>query len=101
GGGRVWLSVADTGVGIPPESLPHVFERFFRVPGQSKEGGTGLGLAIVREVVAAHGGEVTCESAPGRGTVFRLTLPAAVTSTGASAPGRGEGGALPTSPARP
>jgi two-component system, NtrC family, sensor histidine kinase KinB len=76
GEGRVRLSVTDTGEGIPPEHLPHVFERFFRVPGQSRGQGTGLGLAIVREVVHAHGGEVACDSAPGRGTTFRLTLPA-------------------------
>jgi signal transduction histidine kinase/HAMP domain-containing protein len=74
---RVILSVADTGVGIPPEHLPHVFERFFRIPGQSQEGGTGLGLAIVREIVAAHEGTITCESRPGAGTVFRISLPAA------------------------
>jgi signal transduction histidine kinase len=71
----VWLSVSDTGIGIPPAHLPHVFERFFRVPGQSRGGGTGLGLAIVREVVHAHGGTITCESAPGKGTTFRITLP--------------------------
>ncbi|HJZ89329.1 MAG TPA: ATP-binding protein [Gemmataceae bacterium] len=74
--GRVTLSVADTGVGIPAEHLPHVFDKFFRVPGRSTEGGTGLGLAIVKEVVEAHRGEVTCASAPGQGTVFRITLPA-------------------------
>src|SRR5262249_49380430 len=74
--GRVTLSVADTGVGIPPEPLPHVFDKFFRVPGQTTEGGTGLGLAIVKEVAEAHRGEVTCASTPGLGTVFRITLPA-------------------------
>jgi signal transduction histidine kinase len=73
--GRVTLAVADTGVGIPPEHLPHVFERFFRIPGRGS-GGTGLGLAIVREIVTAHGGTVTCESRPGEGTVFRIRLPA-------------------------
>jgi PAS domain S-box-containing protein len=76
GGGRVRLSIADTGVGIPPEYLPHVFDRFFRVPGQSDERGTGLGLAIVKQVVEAHGGTVACDSQPGRGTTFSLTLPA-------------------------
>lgn len=76
-GDSVTLSVGDTGVGIPPECLPHVFEKFFRVPGQSKGVGTGLGLAIVQEIVAAHGGTITCESAPGKGTVFRMTLPVA------------------------
>jgi signal transduction histidine kinase len=74
--GRVVLTVADTGVGIPPEYLPHVFDRFLRIPGQSSESSTGLGLAIVKEVVTAHGGEVTCESTPGKGATFRVTLPA-------------------------
>jgi NtrC-family two-component system sensor histidine kinase KinB len=75
--GRVELSVRDTGVGIPAEYLPRVFDKFFRVPGQSKGDGTGLGLAIVREVVTAHGGDITCESRPGEGTTFRLSLPTA------------------------
>jgi signal transduction histidine kinase len=73
--GRATLTVADTGRGIPPEYLPHVFERFFRVPGQSQGSGTGLGLALVREIVTAHGGTVSCDSRPGEGTVFRITLP--------------------------
>jgi signal transduction histidine kinase len=73
----VELAVRDTGVGIPPEYLPHVFDKFFRVPDQSRGQGTGLGLAIVKEIVAAHGGRIACESEPGRGTTFRLTLPAA------------------------
>lgn len=76
-GDSVTLSVADTGIGIPPEQLPHVFEKFFRVPGQSRGSGTGLGLAIVHEIVTAHGGTVTCESEPGAGVVFRLVLPVA------------------------
>jgi signal transduction histidine kinase len=83
-GDTVTLAVTDTGSGIPPEHLPHVFEKFFRVPGQSRGSGSGLGLAIVNEIVTAHGGTVTCESTPGAGTVFRLTLPVA---TGATAPG--------------
>ena len=76
GGDRVRFTVADTGLGIPPEYLPHVFEKFFRVPGRSQGRGTGLGLAIVREIVVAHHGEVACESEPGKGTVFTLTIPA-------------------------
>ena len=80
----VVLSVADTGVGIPSEFLPHVFEKFFRVPGRSRGSGTGLGLAIVHEIVAAHGGVITCESQPDTGTTFRLTLPIA---TGGLVPG--------------
>jgi len=74
--GRVRLSVADTGIGIPPQYLSHVFDKFFRVPEQSQGTGTGLGLAIVREIVTAHHGEITCRSEPGKGTVFQLTLPA-------------------------
>jgi two-component system, NtrC family, sensor histidine kinase KinB len=77
--GAVVLSVADTGVGIPPDHLPYLFERFSRVPGQSA-GGTGLGLAIVREIVSAHGGSITCESRPGEGATFRITLPTAATA---------------------
>jgi signal transduction histidine kinase len=74
-GDTVTLTVADTGQGIPPEHLPRVFDKFFRIPGQSAETGTGLGLAIVREIVTAHGGSITCESTLGVGTVFRLRLP--------------------------
>lgn len=72
---RVRITVRDTGIGIPTESLPHVFDRFFRVPGRDGTPGTGLGLAIVREVVTAHGGEIACESEVGRGTTFHITLP--------------------------
>jgi signal transduction histidine kinase len=73
---RVRIAVGDTGIGIPAESLPHVFDRFFRVPGRDRTPGTGLGLAIVREVVVAHGGEIICASELGRGTTFTITLPA-------------------------
>lgn len=75
--GRVRLTVRDTGIGIPAESLPHVFDRFFRVSGRDGTPGTGLGLAIVREIVVAHGGAITCESEVGRETAFHITLPAA------------------------
>jgi signal transduction histidine kinase len=74
GDGRVRLSVSDTGLGIPAENLPHIFEKFSRIPGRGH--GTGLGLAIVREIVTAHGGEVSVESEPGKGTAFHLDLPA-------------------------
>ena len=67
--------MADTGVGIPAEYMPHVFDKFFRVPGQPRGSGTGLGLAIAREIVTAHGGMISCHSQPGKGTVFRFTLP--------------------------
>jgi signal transduction histidine kinase len=72
----VVLEVADTGCGIAAEHLPHLFEKFFRVPGQNRSTGSGLGLAIVQEIVAAHGGSVACESRVGVGTTFRIRLPA-------------------------
>ncbi|MFO0953441.1 MAG: HAMP domain-containing sensor histidine kinase [Isosphaeraceae bacterium] len=71
------LTVADTGVGIPAEDLPFVFDRFYRVDrARSREsGGSGLGLAICKSVVAAHGGSIAVESEPGRGTTFTVRLP--------------------------
>jgi two-component system phosphate regulon sensor histidine kinase PhoR len=74
----VRVEVRDTGSGIPSIHLPRIFERFYRVdPARAREeGGTGLGLAIVKHLVEAHGGQVQAESAMGRGTVIRLTLPA-------------------------
>lgn len=65
------ISVADTGRGIAPDDLPHIFERFYR----GNEGGLGLGLAIVRELVDAHGGRVEVRSEPGRGSTFTVFLP--------------------------
>jgi signal transduction histidine kinase/type II secretory pathway pseudopilin PulG len=69
--------VEDTGEGIPPDDLKHVFERFYRVDASRDRGsgGAGLGLAIVRELVVAMGGEVTAESVPGEGSRFGFTLP--------------------------
>jgi len=69
----VEITVTDAGVGIAPEDLERVFEPFFT----SKQGGTGLGLAISREIAVGHGGTLACESDPGHGATFRLTLPAA------------------------
>ena len=69
--GRVVFAVADNGCGIPPQYLPMVFERYFRVPGDAVEKGSGLGLAIVREIVSAHGGTVQCESQPGEKNRFQ------------------------------
>ena len=73
------LAVSDTGIGIPPESIPRLFERFYRVDkGRAREeGGTGLGLAIVKHVAQAHGGQVEVESRLGRGSTFRVKLPLA------------------------
>ena len=74
---HVYLSVEDTGAGIPEELKERVFEPFFRVDkSRSREmGGVGLGLALVREIALLHGGTVTAEPADGHGTVFTVTLP--------------------------
>jgi signal transduction histidine kinase len=72
------ISVIDTGEGIAPEHLPHLFERFYRAPGQSASSGVGLGLAIVREVVEAHGGHARAESRLGEGSRFVLELPSGI-----------------------
>jgi len=71
------VTVADTGIGIAPEHLDRVFERFYRAdPGRAREtGGTGLGLAIVRHIATNHGGEVTVASTEGEGTSFILHIP--------------------------
>ena len=75
--GGVLVGVRDTGVGIAPEHLPRIFERFYRVdPGRSREqGGTGLGLAIVKHLVEAHGGRVRAASEPGKGTEITALFP--------------------------
>ena len=72
----IQLSVKDTGVGIPSEHLPRIFERFYRVDNdRSRElGGTGLGLAIVKHIVEAHGSQVQVESTVGEGSIFRFLL---------------------------
>jgi len=77
--GVVEIVVVDQGIGIPPEALSRLFERFYRVdPARSRDtGGTGLGLSIVKHVVADHGGEVTVWSEPGRGSTFTVRLPLA------------------------
>jgi len=77
--GHAILEVDDTGIGIPAEAVPHVFERFFRVDkARSRdEGGAGIGLSIVKSVCAAHGAKVEVESAMGKGSRFRIQLPLA------------------------
>jgi two-component system, OmpR family, heavy metal sensor histidine kinase CusS len=78
GSAVVRIEVTDTGIGIPPEALPRVFDRFFRVdPSRSQvSGGTGLGLAIVQGIMLLHGGKVEIASQPGKGTRVILSLPA-------------------------
>ncbi len=73
--GAVTLEVGDTGVGIRPEDLPHVFEPFFSTKGEETGAGLGLGLAVVYGIVKRHGGEIDVDSERGRGTTFRVRLP--------------------------
>jgi signal transduction histidine kinase len=75
----VTVSIADTGVGIPPEDLPRIFERFYRVDrARSRDsGGTGLGLSLVRHVVERNDGSIEVSSEPGVGSTFRVALPRA------------------------
>lgn len=75
-GNRVEISVADTGIGIAAEHLPHLFERFYQVDRSRSSGGSGLGLAIARQVVEAHDGTLTVDSVSGQGSTFRILLPA-------------------------
>ena len=77
GGGSVWVSVRDTGIGIPKEDIPRIFDRVYRVDkARSRSlGGSGLGLSIAREIVARHGGSIGIESEQGRGTEVTVTLP--------------------------
>ena len=72
---EVEVTVADTGVGIPPEAHARIFDRFYRVQEDNHRAGLGLGLAIVKEVIEAHGGHVRVESEPGQGSTFFFTLP--------------------------
>jgi signal transduction histidine kinase len=79
GAGRIVISVTDRGIGIPRQSLPHVFDRFYRAPNirDLTASGSGLGLTITRELVEAHGGEIRAESqGEGQGSTFTVTLPA-------------------------
>lgn len=74
-GDHVVLSVSDTGKGISPEELPHIFDRYWRAKGSEQVAGVGLGLAIVKGIVEAHGGSIRAESREGEGTTFFISLP--------------------------
>jgi len=82
----VAVSVSDTGSGIPPEYLPHIFDKFVQVPGAAA-GGAGLGLAISRLIVEAHGGQISVQSELGHGSTFTFTLPVAREAPGSGGPG--------------
>jgi len=85
-GGHIWIrawamedelciEVRDSGVGIPAAQLPYIFDKYYQIGQQARAKGAGLGLAIARDVVDAHGGRITVDSAEGVGTTFRITLP--------------------------
>jgi signal transduction histidine kinase len=78
-GGEVSISVRDSGLGIPPADLPHIFEPFYRAHEVvvAQIHGSGLGLSVVRQIVEAHGGRITVQSEPGKGSVFTVYLPCA------------------------
>jgi signal transduction histidine kinase len=75
-GDQVRIKIADNGVGIAPDDLPHIFDAFYSARrGAAGEQGSGLGLAVSRRIVEAHGGEITVQSTPGQGSTFVITLP--------------------------
>ncbi|HEY7064988.1 MAG TPA: ATP-binding protein [Chloroflexota bacterium] len=92
------VRVADTGVGIDAEDLPHIFERFYRATRVRQEGGTGLGLAIAQWIAESHGGRIAVASTPGRGSTFTLWLPAYDPAAATSQP-LPDGQAAPAQPA--
>jgi two-component system OmpR family sensor kinase len=74
--GEVTIEVRDDGPGVPPDKLPHIFERFYRAPGSARPPGSGLGLAIAAEIAAAHGGAATAAPVSPHGLRVTLTIPA-------------------------
>jgi two-component system, OmpR family, sensor histidine kinase KdpD len=79
---EITLTVADRGIGIPPQDLEHIFDKFFRVHRPDKIQGTGLGLSISRGIIEAHGGHIQAENRPLGGTIIRISLPIAESSPG-------------------
>lgn len=76
GPGSISVAVTDTGRGIAPEDVPHVFGRFYRADHGAREAGLGLGLSISRELARAMGGDIVVSSRPREGSAFTVTLPA-------------------------
>lgn len=72
---NILISIADTGIGIPADDLPRVFERFYKIDKSRSSSGTGLGLAIVKHIIEAHGGRIWVESGERKGSTFHLTIP--------------------------
>src|SRR5581483_12349749 len=85
GNGQARISVADTGIGIAPENLDYIFDRFYRVSTSRGDSGAGLGLAIVKSICHAHGGEIQVRSSLGAGTTFSVILPLAPSGSAAPA----------------
>jgi signal transduction histidine kinase len=85
-GSSVRLIVEDSGVGIPPDHVAHIFDRFYRVPDPNPEKGLGLGLSFVATIVKAHGGSIQVESEMGKGSRFEVLLPAGVAPSVQEAP---------------
>ena len=101
--GSVVFTVADTGIGIAPGDLPHIFDRFWRAdPARSRTGdrpGTGLGLSITKWIAEAHGGSITVQSRPGRGSVFTVRLPMTAGQRGSGTAGQVEEAPTPAASA--
>ena len=69
------LRVSDTGCGIAPEEIPHVFRRFWRSDSSRTLPGNGLGLALAKAIVTSYAGTISCESTPGKGSTFTISIP--------------------------
>ena len=76
--GFIKVTVRDTGIGIPEDSLPYIFQRFYRCDRSRSQEGTGLGLSLALAIARAHDGNIDVESEPGKGSIFTLTMPKAI-----------------------
>lgn len=77
----LYIEVKDSGVGVPPDQLPYIFDKYFQIGQQARSKGAGLGLAIAREIVEEHGGRISVQSLPNQGTTFCIVLPARATES--------------------